>query len=177
MSGGPKWILALAAALGLAACDGGSSTGGGTQNSPFVGKYRGATTVTVSTPAGTHTAEAPMSIYVNPDGLVQFGDDNSIIYASAPLQGKQVRVKGDAAALVDAECSGSVSITGSFSDNPAGQTAFQGQWSSNNAACFGVHGRVTGRLSARHASPDARASRVFETHSPALLRAFRGAVL
>lgn len=165
----------LAVALLLAACGGGSTTGGGTADSPFIGTYDGSTTVNVSSDAGSGTATEPMTIFVHRDGLVQLGDARSTIYASGPLRGSTVRIDGDASTLVDPDCSGTITLTGAFEDGEDGDAAFQGNWSSSNAACFGVAGSVSGPLEATRATTSARASRVFETSSPALRRAFRQA--
>ena len=171
MSGTWKQAPILAAALALSACGGGSTSGAGTADSPFVGRYTGSTVITVSAPGRSQTVRESVSIFVNQDGLVQFGDAESTIYASGPLHGSRVRIASDAAALVSDHCSGTITLAGSFSRGPD-DAAFEGQWSSINAACFGVSGDVSGPFVAERASPNARASRVFETYSPALLRAF-----
>lgn len=168
-------VLAAGIALLLAACGGGSTTGGGTANSPFVGTYEGSTTVKVSSDAGPGTATEPVTIFVHRDGLVQLGDAESTIYASGPLRGSVVRIDGDASALVDADCSGVISLTGTFEADEDGGAAFRGSWSSSNAACFDVAGTISGPLEATRVRASARASRVFETSSPALRQAFRQA--
>ncbi|MDZ7840519.1 MAG: hypothetical protein U5R46_06820 [Gammaproteobacteria bacterium] len=168
-------IAASVLALLLAACGGGSTTGGGTTDSPFVGTYNGATTVSVSTDTGSGTAADAVAIFVHPDGLVQLGDPGYTIYASAPLRGSKVRIEGDASELVDPECSGTVSLTGAFEPNGEGGAEFAGTWSSAGASCFGVPGTVSGPVTASRGSTRARASRVFETSSPTLRRAFRRA--
>ncbi len=168
-------VLAAGIALLLAACGGGSTTGGGTSNSPFVGTYEGSTTVNVSSDAGPGTATEPVTIFVHRDGLVQLGNAQSTIYASGPLRGNVVRIDGDASALVDADCSGVISLTGSFETDEDGGAAFRASWSSSNTACFGVAGTVSGPLEATRVRTSARASRVLETSSPALRRAFRQA--
>lgn len=161
-------------ALCLTACDSGSTTGGGTSNSLFVGTYEGSTTVAVSTARGTSTVSESVSIFVNPDGVVQFGGDGSTIYASAPLTSRSVRVERDTAALVDPDCSGTIVLTGTFETRGDG-AEFNGSWSSSNSSCFGSAGTVSGPVTARRVDPNARASRVFETSSGALRRAFREA--
>lgn len=167
--------LALLTAVLLAACGGGSSTGGGTANSPFVGTYNGLTTVTVAADSGSEIVNESVAIFVNRDGLVQLGDAQSTIYASGPLQGSTVRIDRDAAALVDPDCSGTITLVGAFEPGDAGGTTFEGAWSSSNAFCFGVAGTVSGFLTASRINSNARASRVFETYSPVLLRAFKAA--
>lgn len=162
-------------ALLLAACGGGSTTGGGTTNSPFVGTYNGATTVSVSTDSGSGTAADEVAVFVHPDGLVQLGDPRYTIYASAPLLGSKVRIEGDASELVDPDCSGTVSLTGTFESDGEGGAEFAGTWSSTGATCFGVPGTVSGPVTASRGSTRARTSRVFETSSPTLLQAFRQA--
>lgn len=168
-------VLVAGIVLLLAACGGGSTTGGGTANSPFVGTYDGSTTVNVSSDAGPGTATEPVTIFVHRDGLVQLGDAQSTIYASGPLRGSTVRIDGDASALVDTECSGTISLAGAFEADEDGGAAFQGSWSSSDAACFGVAGTISGLLEATRVSTSARASRVLETSSPALRQAFRQA--
>lgn len=169
------WALAGGSALLLAACGGGSTTGGGTANSPFIGKYDGETTVTVAARARSGTVTEPITLFVNRDGLVQFGDSQSTIYASAPLRGDTVRIDGDAATLVDPDCSGTITLTGVFQAGDDSGAEFEGEWSSVDVSCFGVDGAVSGPLTASRSNTHARASRVFETSSPALRRAFRQA--
>lgn len=170
-----SWALTAGATLVLAACGGGSTSGGGTANSPFVGTYEGATTVTVSSDAGSGKATEPVTIFVHRDGLVQVGDAQSTIYASGPLRGSSLRIDGDPAALVDADCSGVITLTGDFEAGEDGAAAFEGSWSSSNASCFGIAGSVSGPVTASRTTTNARGSRVFETSSPALRRAFREA--
>lgn len=167
-------IAVVATAL-LTGCGGGSSSGGGTANSPFVGTYNGATAVTVVTRAGSETASNPISMFVNSDGLVQFGADRSTIYASGFLHGNNLRIVANAAVTVDPQCSGTITLSGNFSRD-GGSAKFEGQWSSQRAECFGISGTVSGPISAIRSDPHARTSRVFETHNPTLLRAFRGAI-
>lgn len=169
------WAAVIGGALLLAACGGGSTTGGGTANSPFVGRYDGTTTVTVSTRDSSAAATEPITLFVNRDGLVQLGDEQSTIYASGPLRGDAVRIDGDAAALVDPDCSGTITLAGVFRATGENGAAFEGQWSSDDASCFGVSGTVSGQMTASRSDTRARASRVFETSSPALRRAFRQA--
>lgn len=168
-------VTASVFALLLAACGGGSTTGGGTTNSPFVGTYNGGTTVNVSTDSGSGTADDDVAIFVHPDGLVQLGDPGYTIYASAPLVGSKVNIKGDASELVDPDCSGTVSLTGTFESGGEHGAEFAGTWSSAGATCFGVPGTVSGPVTASRGSTRARASRVFETSSPTLRQAFRRA--
>lgn len=170
-----RWALVAGSALLLAACGGGSTTGGGTANSPFVGRYDGATTVTVSARARSGTVTEPITLFVNRDGLVQVGDAQSTIYASGSLRADTVRIDGDAAALVDPDCSGTITLTGVFQAGDGSGAEFEGEWSSVNAFCFGVAGAVSGSLTASRSNTRARASRVFETSSPALRRVFRQA--
>lgn len=168
-------LLTISAALALAACSGDSSTGGGTADSPFVGTYKGSSTARVSATAGTRTANESITVFVNRDGLVQIGNADSTIYASGPLDGDRVRISGNAAALVDTACTGTITLTGTFSlSGPDGAT-FDGSWTSENTTCFGTPGELRGPIEAQRIGPDARASRVFETNSPALLEAFRRA--
>lgn len=168
-------ITASVLALLLTACGGGSTTGGGTTNSPYVGTYNGATTVNVSTDSGSGTAADAVAVFVHPDGLVQLGDPGYTIYASGPLLGSKVRIEGDASELVDPDCSGTVSLTGTFESGGEGGAEFAGTWSSTGATCFGVPGTVSGPVTAARESTRARASRVFETSSPTLRQAFRQA--
>lgn len=171
-----RHTLALAAGLTLAACEGGSSSGGGTANSPYVGTYAGSSTVTVSARAGSGTATESISIYVNPDGLVQIGNGESTIYASGPLRDNSVRIRDRASALIGTDCSGTLALSGELSPaDEDGGAVFLGTWSSDDVSCFGVAGTVSGPVSATRISPAARATRVFETASTALLRAFRQA--
>lgn len=166
-------VLALFIVVLLAACDGGSTSGGGTQNSPFVGTYNGSTNVTVATNAGAETASGPITIVVNRDGIVQIGDAQSTIYASGPLTGDTLRIDGDAAALVDPECSGTITLTGTFEAEGGSGAGFRGNWSSGSTSCFGITGTVTGPIEAARIDTDTRASRVLETSSPTLRQVFR----
>lgn len=168
-------IITAGLVLILAACGGGSTTGGGTTDSPFVGTYNGETTVSVATDAGSATASDPVTIFVHPDGLVQLGDPQYTIFTSAPLLGNAVAFEGDASELVDPDCSGTISLNGTFSPGDGDGAEFEGTWSSSNAACFGVAGDVTGAAAAARGNIRARTSRVFETSSPTLRRAFRRA--
>lgn len=167
--------LVAGLALLLSACGGGSSSGGGTANSPFVGTYEGVTSVTVSSTSGTAAASESVMIFVNRDGLVQVGDAQSTIYASGPLQGNDVRIDSSAATLVHPQCEGTITLAGAFQTDGEGGASFEGNWSSADAACFGAAGNVDGSMTASRINTNARASRVFETSSPALLRAFREA--
>lgn len=166
-------VLAPIILVLLAACDGGSATGGGTENSHFVGTYHGSTNVTVATDAGTETTRASMTIVVNRDGIVQIGDAPSTIYASGPLTGDTLRIDGDAAALVDPECSGTITLAGTFRADGGSEAVFRGNWSSNSTSCFGITGTVTGPIDAERIDSSTRASRVLETSSPTLRQVFR----
>lgn len=168
-----RGVLATFFVVLLVACDGGSSTGGGTQNSPFVGTYNGATNVTVASNAGTETASESITIVVNRDGIVQVGDAHSTIYASGPLSGDRLRIDGDAAALVDPECSGTIILAGTFEAGSGDEVRFRGSWSSDSTSCFGISGTVTGPIEAARVDADTRASRVLETSSPTLRQVFR----
>lgn len=174
-----RHILALgasAALVALGACGGGSSSGGGTANSPYVGTYKGSTTVNVAARARSGTVSEPISIYVNPDGLVQIGDGESTIYASGPLHDDSVRIEDQASAMVAGDCSGVITLSGSFSPaDEEGGAVFDGTWSSEDLSCFGVTGAVSGPVNASRVDEQARATRVLETASSALLRAFRQA--
>lgn len=170
-----RCLSVLGVIVSLAACDGGSSSGGGTANSPFVGTYKGSSTVTLTTANGSQTLEESISVYVNPDGLVQVGDGEATIYASGPLQGDSVHLEDDAATIVDPTCTGRIGLEGRFSSAVGGGAVFTGSWFSSNASCFGVAGTVSGPVSASRVSPGARATRVFQTSSATLLRAFRQA--
>lgn len=171
--GGPVLrLLAPVIVVLLAACDGGSTTGGGTADSPFVGTYHGSTNVTVATDAGTETASASVTIVVNRDGIVQIGQSPSTIYASGPLTGDTLRIDGDAAALVDPECSGTITLAGAFTAGGGSEAGFRGNWSSNSTSCFGITGTVTGPIDAERIDSNTRASRVLETSSPTLRQVF-----
>ena len=165
-------MLIPAFALLLAACGGGSSSGAGTANSPFVGTYNGTTTVTVSSDVGSRTVSEPVTVLVNRDGLVQIADAQSTVYASAPLEGDSVVIDGDAAALVDPGCTGTITLAGVFEAGNDGGATFQGGWSSVGTSCFGIAGTIQGSTTATRVNPAARASRVFETASPVMQRAF-----
>lgn len=171
-----KRALLFSAALALAACGGGSSTGGGTADSPFVGTYKGSSRAAVSASAGTRTAGESISIFVHRDGLIQLGDAGSTIYVSGPLNGDRIHLEGDAAVLVDPDCSGTVVLSGTFTTGNNDSAAFQGNWSSDDVSCFGVSGELGGPVTAQRVNREARTSRVFETNSPALLEAFQRAV-
>lgn len=174
MTGVARYLFPLVLALVLVACNGGSSSGAGTVNSPFVGTYKGSSAVTVSTAAGSKTLHQTIQVYLNPDGLVQVGDGEATIYASGYLHGNTVRIEDDAATVVDPACSGTVALTGTFTASNSG-AAFAGQWSSSGASCFGVAGTVSGPVTATRVATYARATRVFQTNSSTLLRAFREA--
>jgi len=167
--------LIVSAALALSACSGESTTGGGTANSPFVGTYTGASSARVSAVSGVLAAQEPVSIFVHRDGLVQFGDAGSTIYVSGHLHGDRVRVREDAAALVHPSCSGTITVAGTFSLSGSGHAAFNGEWSADSVICFGTPGDLDGPIYAERIEGEARASRVFQTNSPALLKAFRNA--
>ena len=170
-----SYLPIVGAVLSLAACGGGSDSGAGTANSPFVGTYRGSSTVTVDTPVRSQTVDKAISVYVNPDGLVQVGDGEATIYASGPLHGDSVRLEEDASEIVEAECSGTISLAGKFAQTDGGGAVFTGNWSSGGASCFGVGGTVSGPASATRVSLRARATRVFQTNNATLLQAFRRA--
>lgn len=170
-----RWALIPAFVLLLAGCGGGSSSGGGTANSRFVGTYDGFTSVTVSANDGAAAASESVTVFVNQDGLVQVGDARSTIFASGPLRGDTLRIDGDAAALVDPNCSGIITLTGVFETGDDGGAGFEGSWSSSDAQCYGTAGTVDGTVTASRVSANARASRVFETSSNFLQRAFRQA--
>ena len=174
MTGVARYLPPLALALVLAGCNGGSSSGAGTTNSPFVGSYKGSSAITVSTAAGSKTLRETIWVYLNPDGLVQVGDGESTIYASGYLHGNTVRIEDDAATVVDPSCSGTVALAGTFA-TAGGGAAFTGQWSSRGASCFGITGTVSGPVTATRVATYARATRVFQTNSSTLLRAFREA--
>lgn len=167
--------LIVSAALALSACSGETTTGGGTANSPFVGTYTGASSARVSAISGVLAAREPVSVFVHRDGLVQFGDAGSTIYVSGYLQGDRVRIREDAAALVHPSCSGVITVAGTFSLSDGGEAAFEGEWSADNVVCFGAPGDLDGPIYAERIKGEARASRVFETNSPVLLKAFRNA--
>lgn len=167
-----KYLPAAILALALASCNGGSSSGGGTADSPFVGTYKGSTAVTLKSESGSHTTSEPIAVYVNPDGLVQVGRGESTIYASGPLHKDRVNITDDAAAMVKPDCSGSITLTGIFSPGGDGGASFTGSWSSDGAACAGVAGELTGTVTATRVSAYARATRVFQTGSEVLQRAF-----
>lgn len=168
-----KRVLALSAALALAACGGDSSSGGGTADSPLVGTYNGTSSVRVSASGGARSAGESIAIFVHQDGLVQFGTSDATIYASGPLQGDMLRIEDDAGALVDPECSGTITLSGKFTLGDAGKATFEGSWSSENVSCFGRPTDLEGTVVAGRVKPGAEASRVFETNSPALLEAFK----
>lgn len=167
-----KHAVTFAALSLLAACGGGSTSGGGTSNSVFVGTYSGSTSLTVTSSSGTRSASQRISIYVHEDGLVQLGEDGSTIYASGLLRDDSVYINGDAAILVAPDCSGAISISGSFSIEDEEGAVFDGVWSSTGASCFGVAGEVTGSVTADRTSPSTGSSRVIETNSPALRQAY-----
>jgi len=169
-------LLVGGAALMLAACtDSTSTSGGGTANSPFVGTYQGTTTVAVSSNTGAASVSESATIFVNRDGLVQIGDNASTIYTSGPLQGSAVSLDGDAAALVDEGCSGTITLSGGFKTVAEGGAEFRGEWSSSDARCYDTAGTIDGSLTASRVNTDARASRVLETPFGVLRRAFREA--
>jgi hypothetical protein len=168
--------LLLGAALALAGCGTDSSSGAGTADSPFVGTYRGSSVATVTTPGRTRSAREGFAVFVNRDGLVQLGSAGSTIYASGPLRGDRLDIAIDAGALVDPSCSGIITLTGVFSpDGPEDKAIFEGRWSSRDLHCFGTAGELDGPITAQRTNPQARASRVFETNSPALQQAFQQA--
>lgn len=167
--------LLISAVLALSACSGDTTTGGGTADSPFVGTYRGSSTVTVTASEGSRTAGEAIAVFVNRDGLVQIGDPGGTIYASGPLAGDTVRISADAPAMVDPACSGTITMTGTFSLTGGEEAAFSGRWSSDDVTCFDRSGDLSGDVAAERVNGEARASRVFETNSPALLEAFRPA--
>lgn len=171
-----KLVMVLVFSVGLGACSGGSVTGRGTSNSPFVGTYKGSTAISVSVEDGSQTVQDSVSIFVHRDGLVQFGDASSTIFASTPLRNSEVGFDGAASALVDPQCGGTISLSGTFSPADNAGASFEGTWSSSSASCFGTAGTVSGPITATRVNSDARASRVFETNSSALLRAFRKAI-
>lgn len=166
--------LIVGVSLLLAACDNGSTTGGGTANSRFVGTYDGVTTAAVSSATRAASVSASLTVFVHNDGLVQIGDAQSTIFASGFLRGSRVRIDADAAALVDGSCSGTITLAGTFEASDGG-VEFTGEWSSAGAACFGTAGTIDGQVTASRVSTHARATRVLETSSPALRRAFRQA--
>jgi hypothetical protein len=168
-----RYLPTIGILLSLVGCGGGSDSGGGTANSPFVGTYRGSSAVTVTTQAGSQTLDETISVYVNPDGLVQVGDGEATIYASGPLQRDTVRLEDDASEIVDPGCSGTINLAGRFAPVDGGGAVFTASWSSSDASCFGVSGAVSGPVSATRISLRARATRVFQTNSGTLLRAFR----
>jgi len=165
-------LLAATACLVLAACGGGSSSGGGTASPGLAGTYQGSTDLTVSSGQRTRQESSGLKIFVHDDGLVQIGHSVSTIVASTPLLGERIDYQGEAAALVDPACTGSISLQGVFRRS-SDTVVFNGAWSSSGVSCFGVPGDVRGAVNARRVEADARASRVFETASPVLTRAFR----
>jgi len=168
-------IVPVAVALALAACDGGSSSGGGTLDSPYVGTYKGAATATVSTQKRSRSVSDNVTVFVHRDGLVQVGEAESTIYLSGPLRGDSLSISEDAAALIDPHCEGKIELNGSFASPGAGNAIFQGHWSSQDTHCFGVSGSITGTVTVERTGFDARASRVLQTGNPAMLKAFRRA--
>jgi len=168
-------IMAASAVLSMAACSGGSSSGAGTADSPFVGTYKGAGTVRVKTDTGSAAVNENVTVFVHRDGLVQVGETQSTIYASGPLNGDNVRITEDASVLIDPACTGTVVLDGSFTFSGDDGAVFRGRWSSRDASCFGTAGEVSGPVTVERASVDARASRVFETGNPAIFEAFRAA--
>ncbi|MFZ0485738.1 MAG: hypothetical protein WAL83_01975 [Arenicellales bacterium] len=170
-----KYLPPVGLAMALAACGGSSSSGGGTANSPFVGTYHGSTAVTVTAGSGPHTMNEPIAVYVNPDGLVQVGRGESTIYTSGPLHEDSVDITDDAAAMVEPGCSGTITLSGTFSSGRDGGAGFTGTWSSSGASCAGLSGEVSGTVTATRVSTYARATRVFQTGNATLLRVFREA--
>lgn len=151
-----KKILALTLVLFLTACGGGSDSGFGTEDSLFVGTYSGSTTITLSSPAGTATDTFAINIFVRDDGSVEFSAGGLGVFAVGILVGNSVSITDDAGDLFeDIVCSGTATLSGTFSIAANGSAVFNGTWSSSGVVCNGLPIRISGTLTTTRTSLNA----------------------
>lgn len=171
-----RTLIFLALAIALSACGGGgsSSTGTGSQNSPFVGSYAGTTTITADVPgvpSASQSLTVPISIFVQANGTVLVGDPDTI-FGNGPLNGDSITFQGNAAPVLDdSTCSGTITLSGTFSTGDNGVVTFNGSWSSNNVVCDGITLVIGGSLTATRTSTSVNTSRILESVSHPVARA------
>lgn len=166
----------VVALLALTACGGGSSsTGIGTQNSPFVGEYPGTSTLVVRRADGSAAVSSTTALtsYVTEDGMVYLADDAGLL-GSALLRDDHLSMALQAGALLEPmpwPCQGEFRLTARLSRGAGDQAVVSGSWEARELVCDGVPIQVSGSLSGARSNDAPLLSQVLETDHQALIGA------
>ena len=169
-------LFVVAVLLALTACGGGSSsTGLGTQNSPFVGEYPGTSTLVVRRADGSAAVSSTTALtsYVTQDGMVYLADDAALL-GSALLQNDRLSMARQAGALlgpVPWTCQGEILLNARLSLGAGDEAVVSGSWGSRDLVCDGVSIQVSGSLSGVRSKDAPLLSQVLEADHQALISA------